>query len=52
MTANYETEQHTLESRVVELKGTMTAKHDSAHNVVDFNVCVGTEEHGHSGAYG
>jgi hypothetical protein len=40
MTANYETEQHTLESRVVELKGTMTAEHDSALNVDHFLALV------------
>ena len=40
MTANYEAEQHTLESRVVELKGTMTAEHDSALNVDHFLALV------------
>lgn len=40
MTVNYETEQHTLESRVVELKGTMTAEHDSALNVDHFLALV------------
>lgn len=40
MTASYEAEQHTLESRVVELKGTMTAEHDSALNVDHFLTLV------------
>ena len=40
MTASYEAEQHTLESRVVELKGTMTAEHHSALNVDHFLALV------------
>lgn len=40
VTANYESEQHTLESRVVELRGTMTAEHDSALNVDHFLALV------------
>lgn len=40
MTASYEAEQNTLESRVVELKGTMTAEHDSALNVDHFLTLV------------
>ena len=33
MTANYETEQHTPESRVAELKSTMTSEKESSLNV-------------------
>ena len=36
MTASYEEEQHTLESRVAELKSIMTAEHESALNVDQF----------------
>ena len=36
MTANYETEQHTLESRVAELKSTMTSEIESALGVDHF----------------
>lgn len=40
MTANYETEQHTLESRVVELKSTMTLEKESALGVDHFLTLV------------
>ena len=36
MTANYEAEQHTLESRAVELKSTMVSEKESALNVDHF----------------
>ena len=40
MTANYEAEQHTLESRVAELKSTMTEEKESALNVEHFLTLV------------
>ena len=40
MTANYEAEQHTLESRVVELKSTMTTEKESALGVDYFLALV------------
>ena len=40
MTANYEAEQHTLESRVAELKSTMTEEKESALNVDYFLALV------------
>ncbi len=40
MTVSYEAEQQTLESRVVDLKSTMTAEHDSALNVDHFLALV------------
>lgn len=40
MTANYEAEQHTLESRVAELKAAMTAKNESSLNVDHFLTLV------------
>ena len=40
MTASYEAEQHTLESRVVELKSTMTAEKESALGVDHFLALV------------
>ncbi len=36
MTANYEAEQHTLESRVAELKSTMTSEKENALEVDHF----------------
>ena len=40
MTANYEAEQHTLESRVAELKAAMTAENESSLNVDHFLTLV------------
>jgi len=40
MTANYEAEQHTLESRVDELKAAMTAENESSLNVDHFLALV------------
>jgi site-specific DNA recombinase len=40
MTANYEAEQHTLESRVAELRATMTAENESSLNVDHFLTLV------------
>ena len=40
MTANYETEQHTLENRVAELKSTMTSEKESALGVDHFLTLV------------
>jgi len=40
MTTNYETEQHTLESRVAELKAAMTAENESSLNVDHFLALV------------
>lgn len=40
MTANYEAEQHTLESRVAELKAAMTAENESSLNVDHFLALV------------
>lgn len=42
MTANYEAEQHTLESRVAELKSTMTSEKESALGVDHFIALVRT----------
>lgn len=40
MTTNYESEQHTLESRVAELKAAMTAENESSLNVDHFLTLV------------